>query len=141
MQTIAPRWHTRVERVNRSVFGSASDVAVVSRWATVQLVVAFGESGVLSSGPRSGLALPFARARSIEAIVHDRYGPPDVLELRDVGKPIVKDDEALVRVHAVAVDPLAEVFLGAGSWRNPRGQDDVNARTLSEPASELDVTG
>jgi NADPH:quinone reductase-like Zn-dependent oxidoreductase len=32
-----------------------------------------------------------------------RYGPPDVVELADVGKPVPKHDEVLVRVHATTV--------------------------------------
>src|SRR4028119_2442767 len=42
---------------------------------------------------------------TMEAIVQDEYGSPDVLELRDVDKPGVKDDEVLVRVHAASVHP------------------------------------
>jgi len=40
----------------------------------------------------------------MKAIVQDRYGPPDVLELRAIDKPVVKDDEVLVRVRAAAVN-------------------------------------
>ena len=40
----------------------------------------------------------------MKAIVQDRYGSPDdVLELKHVDKPVVKDDEVLVRVHAASV--------------------------------------
>lgn len=39
----------------------------------------------------------------MRAIVYDRYGPPDVLHLADVPAPQPRDDEVLVRVHAVAV--------------------------------------
>src|ERR671911_1455494 len=40
----------------------------------------------------------------MKAIVRDTYGPPDVLELRDIGKPMIGDDEeVLVRVHAAGV--------------------------------------
>jgi NADPH:quinone reductase-like Zn-dependent oxidoreductase len=41
----------------------------------------------------------------VKAIVQDKYGSPDVLELRDIDKPIVGDRDLLVRVHAAAVDP------------------------------------
>ncbi len=42
----------------------------------------------------------------MKAIVQGRYGSPDdVLELRDIDKPVVKDDEVLVRVHAASVHP------------------------------------
>jgi len=40
----------------------------------------------------------------MKAIVQDAYGSADVLELRDVDKPEVKDNEVLVRVHAAGVD-------------------------------------
>jgi len=40
----------------------------------------------------------------VKAIVFTRYGTPDVLELREVDKPTPKDDEVLVRVHAVAIN-------------------------------------
>ncbi len=29
----------------------------------------------------------------MKAIVQDTYGPPDVLELRDINKPVVGDDD------------------------------------------------
>ncbi len=40
----------------------------------------------------------------MKAIVRDNYGPPDVLELRDIDRPEIADDEVLVRVHAAGVD-------------------------------------
>jgi NADPH:quinone reductase-like Zn-dependent oxidoreductase len=41
----------------------------------------------------------------MQAIVQDTYGPPDVLELREIDRPVPKDDEVLVRVHAAGLDP------------------------------------
>ena len=41
----------------------------------------------------------------MKAIVRDTYGSPDVLELRDIDKPEVGDDEVLVHVHAAGVNP------------------------------------
>src|SRR3954468_12005928 len=40
----------------------------------------------------------------MKAIVRDTYGSPDVLELRDIDKPEIGDDEVLIRVHAAGVD-------------------------------------
>lgn len=40
----------------------------------------------------------------MKAIVQDKYGSPDVLELREVEKPVCQDDEVLVKVHAAAVN-------------------------------------
>src|SRR5215217_4571971 len=39
----------------------------------------------------------------MKAMVRDAYGPPDVLELRDIDIPEIADDEVLVRVHAAGV--------------------------------------
>lgn len=41
------------------------------------------------------------------------YGGPDVLQLRDVPKPVPKDDEVLLRVRAASINPL--------DWRMMRG--------------------
>jgi NADPH:quinone reductase-like Zn-dependent oxidoreductase len=50
----------------------------------------------------------------MKAIVQDTYGSPDVLQLKDIDKPIVTDDGVLVRVRAAAANPL--------DWHFMRGQ-------------------
>jgi NADPH:quinone reductase-like Zn-dependent oxidoreductase len=40
---------------------------------------------------------------SLKAIVRDTYGSPEVLELRDIDKPKITDEEVLVHVHAAGV--------------------------------------
>ena len=40
----------------------------------------------------------------MKAIVYTRYGPPDVLKLLDVARPIPKDDEVQIKVHTASVN-------------------------------------
>jgi hypothetical protein len=57
----------------------------------------------------------------MKAIVQDRFGPPDVLQLVDTGLPEVGSDDVLVRVHAAAVNPY--------DWQMMRG-DPLIARLM-----------
>lgn len=47
----------------------------------------------------------------MKAIVYHKYGHPEVLELQEMGKPNVEDDELLIKVHAASVNPLDWHFL------------------------------
>jgi NADPH:quinone reductase-like Zn-dependent oxidoreductase len=42
----------------------------------------------------------------MKAIFRDTYGSADILELREIDKPVPKDDELLLKVHAASVNPL-----------------------------------
>ena len=50
----------------------------------------------------------------MKAVVYTRYGPPDVLRLTDVETPAPKDNEVLVKVHAVS--------LNGSDWEGLRGK-------------------
>ena len=49
----------------------------------------------------------------MKAIVYTEYGPPEVLQLKEVEKPTAKEDEVLVNVQAVSVNPF--------EWHHLRG--------------------
>ena len=49
----------------------------------------------------------------MKAIVHQQYGPPDLLAFEDVSTPVPGDDEILVRIRAASVNPL--------DWHTVRG--------------------
>jgi NADPH:quinone reductase-like Zn-dependent oxidoreductase len=79
----------------------------------------------------------------MKAIVHEKYGSPDVLELREVEKPVPKEDEVLVRVCASSVNPaewyamtgLVIARMGAG-WLKPK-----NTRLGADFAGVVEATG
>ncbi|MFD6226269.1 NAD(P)-dependent alcohol dehydrogenase [Streptomyces sp. NPDC060232] len=85
----------------------------------------------------------------MKAIVQDRYGSPEVLELREVEQPSIGNGEVLVRVHAAAVnardwhlmrgDPyLARLVLGLGGPKAKIRGTDFAGRV---EAVGKDVTG
>ena len=84
----------------------------------------------------------------MKAIVQDRFGPPEVLEFREVEEPEVGDTDVLVRVRAASVNPadwyamagipwLARPQMGLPAitilWRSPLLKARSSAKSLSQP--------
>jgi NADPH:quinone reductase-like Zn-dependent oxidoreductase len=72
----------------------------------------------------------------VKAALHDRYGPPDVVEVKDVERPAPAGDQVLVRVEAASVNradldgltprpAFARLFMGLRAPRNHRVGLDV----------------
>jgi NADPH:quinone reductase-like Zn-dependent oxidoreductase len=82
---------------------------------------------------------------TMKAIVYTEYGSPDVLQLKEVHKPIPRDNEVLLKIHATTVttaglairkgEPLAIRFTGTG-LRRPK-----NPILGVELAGEIEAVG
>src|SRR5438105_3169830 len=53
----------------------------------------------------------------MKAAIYRRYGPPEVVQIAEVEKPVPKDDEVLIKVRAASVNPL--------DWRLMKGEPRV----------------
>ena len=80
----------------------------------------------------------------MKAVVQDRYGPPEVLRVADIERPVPKDDEVLIRVHASTVSQSDTHVRGAHPffWRFLLGLRRPRWRTLGvELAGEVEGVG
>ncbi|MGA3292526.1 MAG: NAD(P)-dependent alcohol dehydrogenase [Candidatus Acidiferrales bacterium] len=74
----------------------------------------------------------------MKAAVSSQYGPPDVVRIVDVEKPVPKDNEVLIKVRAASVNPL--------DWHIMRGKPYVmramgGLRKPKRPQLGVDVAG
>jgi 2-desacetyl-2-hydroxyethyl bacteriochlorophyllide A dehydrogenase len=77
----------------------------------------------------------------MRAIVWTEYGPPDVLQLQEVAKPIPKDNEVLIRIHATTVIP-GDCVARSGTypplyWLPMRVMRGLRKPRITIPGSEL----
>jgi NADPH:quinone reductase-like Zn-dependent oxidoreductase len=74
----------------------------------------------------------------MRAAVRERYGPPDVVEVREVDRPLVSDDRVLVRVHAASVN-RADLDVLYPRWRFFRLFTGL--RRPRQPGLGVDIAG
>src|SRR5829696_6419142 len=79
-----------------------------------------------------------AQENIVKAIVQVNYGSPALLQLRDIDKPVVQDDEVLVSVRAAAVN--------IGDWHLLQGVPyimrlGIGLRRPSREIPGLDIAG
>ena len=77
----------------------------------------------------------------MKAVVQDRYGPPEVLRVEDVERPMPKDDEVLIRIRATTVTQTdTHVRAAHLFWRLLLGLRRPRRRTLGvELAGEVEA--
>ncbi len=74
----------------------------------------------------------------MKAIRRDRYGPPDILELNEIEKPVPGDDEVLVRVRAASLNQADLDYLLGKPFLTRMG---TGLRTPRNLGLGLDVAG
>ena len=81
----------------------------------------------------------------MKAIVYEKYGPPEVLQLKEVAKPAPKDDEILVRVYATTVtigDTIMRSFnLPTPRWQWPIARLYLGIRKPKRPVLGMELAG
>jgi NADPH:quinone reductase-like Zn-dependent oxidoreductase len=76
----------------------------------------------------------------MKAIVQERFGPPDILQLADIDRPQIGPGEVLVRVHAAALNP-ADWHLMRGDPLASRLTGAVGLTRPKSPVAGIDAAG
>jgi len=81
----------------------------------------------------------------MKAIVYEKYGPPDVLQLKEIEKPAPRDREVLVKVHATTVtigDTIMRSFnLPVSGWQKLLARLLLGIRRPKRPILGMELGG
>ena len=79
----------------------------------------------------------------MKAIVYTEYGPPDVMQLKEVPKPVPTDDQVLIKIHAVSVNRSDwETLIGKPLYARIGGLRRPGRQILgSDIAGRVEVAG
>jgi NADPH:quinone reductase-like Zn-dependent oxidoreductase len=58
----------------------------------------------------------------MKAALYTTYGPPDVVQIDDVEKPVPKDNEVLIKIRAASVNPLDGGLMKGKPQNAPRAR-------------------
>ena len=86
-------------------------------WSTAVIVVGLFATGLVAWFTSTNICdepAPAAPRTPMKAVVYCEYGPPDVLKLDAIEKPVPNDSQLLIKVRAAAVNPV--------DWHFMRGQ-------------------
>lgn len=104
-----------------------------------------GKSGVEPRRTHPSIAAKRrTRGTGVKAVVQDRYGPPEVLRIEEVERPVPREDEVLIRIHATTVTQTDTHVRAAHPifWRIIGGLRRPRWRTLGvELAGEVEAVG
>ena len=81
----------------------------------------------------------------MKAIVYEKFGPPDVLQLKEVEKPAPKDNEVLVKIHATTVTIgdtiMRSLNLPVSGWQKFMARLFLGIRKPKRPILGMELAG
>ncbi len=79
-----------------------STILVLIGVSVLTLGVVMSHNSACDSGP----SMVAGGGTRMKAVVYRCYGPPEVLKIEDVAKPVIGEHQILVKVHAASINPL-----------------------------------
>ena len=81
----------------------------------------------------------------MKAVVYEKYGPPEVLQLKELPKPSPKDNEILVKVHATTATIgdtiMRSLNLPVAGWQKVMARLILGWRSPRRPILGMELAG